>query len=193
MYTSITKDEQDLKLIDRIISGDQKACRMLIERHKSYAFTIAQRILDHQEEAEEAAQDAFIKALRSLSKFNREAKFSTWLYRIVFNTAVSYKRKRKVIKENIDDHQFSSMEAAGSLSSLHEEERQFYLQLAMNKLMPDDVTMLTLFYLKEFSLEEMEQVTGIAANTAKVKVHRARKRLAVELQKILKNEVRALL
>lgn len=179
-------------LADRIIAGDRKACGLLIERHKSYAFTIAQRILSHREEAEEATQDAFIKALRALDKFNREAKFSTWLYRIVFNTAISYKRQRKIQHEPIETFQAHRGDNH-NLVSMHHKERQKFLQQAMNKLMADDVTMLTLFYLKEFSLEEIEEITGIATNTAKVKIHRARKRLARVLQKLLKDEVNTLL
>lgn len=193
MSDNLAKDEKDFALIDRIIAGDQVACRILIDRHKSYAFTIAKRILINSQEAEEAAQDAFIKAIQSLRKFNRESKFSTWLYRIAFNTAVSYKRKQKIVPDSLDDYKLGQLGESGNAETLLDQERHAYLMQAMNNLLPDDVTMLTLFYLKEFSLEEIEQITGIAANTAKVKVYRARKRLAAELQKILKNEVKTLL
>lgn len=193
MIEPLSKNDQDMLLIDHILAGDQSTCALLIDRHKSYAFTIAQRILASREEAEEATQDAFVKALRALDNFNRQAKFSTWLYRIVFNTAISYKRKRKIKSEPLEDYIMYPIVTSNNLAAMQHKERQAYLQQAMNTLMLDDVTMLTLFYLKEFSLEEIEEITGIAANTAKVKVYRARKRLASALRKLLRNEVDTLL
>ena len=90
-------------LIDRILAGEQQLYAELVNRYKSYAFTIALKILENKPEAEEAAQDAFIKAFHHLANFNRESKFSTWLYRIAFNTAVSYKRKRKGTFQSIEN------------------------------------------------------------------------------------------
>src|SRR5690349_1965238 len=95
-------NDADLLIIDRILAGEQQLYATLVERHKRFAFTIALRILENRPEAEEAAQDAFIKAFHHLAGFNRQAKFSTWLYRIAFNTAVSYKRKRRHKFQSID-------------------------------------------------------------------------------------------
>lgn len=186
-------NETDLAILDRILTGDQSAYRALISRHKDYAFTVAYRILNHREEAEEAAQDAFMQAFRSLNSFNREAKFTTWFYRIVFNAALGRKRKNKVITEPIEDFQLAGLGLTDSTDNFRAQERHEHLQRALRNLSPDDVTMITLFYLKEFSLEEIEGITGIAANTAKVKIHRARKRLAEELSRSLKDEARSLL
>src|SRR6187431_3561703 len=90
-------------LLDRILAGDQQVYADLVDKHKSYAYTIALKILQNRPEAEEAAQDAFIKAYHHLSSFNRQSKFSTWLYRITFNTAISYKRKRKASFQSIEN------------------------------------------------------------------------------------------
>ncbi|MEL7005516.1 MAG: sigma-70 family RNA polymerase sigma factor, partial [Bacteroidota bacterium] len=99
-------------LIDLILNGDHKLFEKLVERHQSYAFTIALNVLKNKEDAEEAAHDSFLKAYKNLSKFNKEAKFSTWLYRIVFNTAVTYQRKKKVIKVDLTavEHNYSQDE-----------------------------------------------------------------------------------
>src|SRR5436190_11241235 len=94
--------DPDLHLIDRILAGDQQAFADLVDKHKRYALTIAFKILQHKPEAEEAAQDAFIKAYHHLAGFNRQSKFSTWLYRIVFNTAITYKRKHKNTFQDIE-------------------------------------------------------------------------------------------
>ena len=94
------REEHDL--ISRVLSGDEHAYRGLVDHYKRYAFTIALKILDNRAEAEEAAQDAFIKAFQHLRSFQRQSRFSTWLYRIVFNTAISYQRKRKAIYHDIE-------------------------------------------------------------------------------------------
>lgn len=173
-------------LIDRILAGEQQLYAELVNRHKSYAFTIALKILQNRPEAEEAAQDAFIKAFHSLAKFNREAKFSTWLYRIAFNTAISYKRKAKAIFQGIDNVQIAQPHEGEGHAEYDDKKR--FIELAMRKLNDADRLAVNLFYLQEFSLEEIAEITGMQANTAKVRIHRARLRLAGELKNILQQE-----
>ncbi|HET9054547.1 MAG TPA: sigma-70 family RNA polymerase sigma factor [Cyclobacteriaceae bacterium] len=173
-------------LIDRIIAGEQQVYAELVNRYKSYAFTIALKVLQNRPEAQEAAQDAFIKAFNNLPKFNREAKFSTWLYRIAFNTAISYKRKSKVIFQSVDSvHIARPNEGEGNTE--HDDKKRF-IELAMRRLNDADRLAVNLFYLQEFSLEEIAEITGMQANTVKVRIHRARQRLAEELKSILQKE-----
>jgi RNA polymerase sigma-70 factor (ECF subfamily) len=172
--------------IERILAGEQHLYAEMVDKYKSYAYTIAQKILQNRPEAEEATQDAFIKAFHHLAGFNRESKFSTWLYRIVFNTAISYKRKRRQQFQSIEN---TFIEYRGDAEGMLEKtDRKKYLNLAMEKLNEADRTALTLFYLQEFSLEEIAEITGMQANTAKVRIHRARQRLADELKNILNQE-----
>jgi RNA polymerase sigma-70 factor (ECF subfamily) len=179
-------NDPDHVIINQLLAGDREVYAVLVNKYKRYAFTIAQKILQNRPEAEEAAQDAFIKAYQHLAGFNRESKFSTWLYRIVFNTAISYRRKNR--------HQFQSIEntvieydqdADGMLEKI---DKKKYLNQALLKLSEADRAALTLFYLDEFSLEEIAEITGMQANTAKVRIHRARQRLADELKNILNKE-----
>lgn len=174
------------KIIDRVLAGEEGAYALLVNKHKSYAYTIALKIVRSSEEAEEVAQDAFIKAFQNLRKFNREAKFSTWLYRIVFNTAISYQRKSKMMKESIDIVKYTV--AAEETSGAENEDRKRYIKKALSAMSAADSTVITLFYLKELSLEEIGEITGMQTNAVKVKLHRARKKLAEELQKLLKKE-----
>ncbi len=189
----VQSNERDLAIIDRILSGDESAYRELINRHKDYAYTVAFRIVGNREDAQEIAQDAFMRAFRALDTFNREAKFTTWFYRIVFNGAVGFKRKHRMVTQDVEETTRTALGTAESGDIIKQLERQHYIGQAMEKLSPDDVTMITLFYLKEFTLEEIAEITGIAANTAKVKLHRARKRLAEELNRLLKGEAQSLL
>ena len=185
---------KDIALIDRILLGDKSAYSLLINRHKNYAFTVAFRILNSREDAEEVAQDAFMQAFSALKTFNRASKFTTWFYRIVFNAALMVKRKNQILGEDISQHtdnqQVSSFD---SLNDFQNEERNFFIQKALQELSADDVAMITLFYLKENSLEEISEITGISAETAKVKLHRARKRLAETMQKMMGKEVKSLI
>jgi RNA polymerase sigma factor (sigma-70 family) len=172
--------------IERILAGEQHLYAEMVDKYKSYAYTIAQKILQNRPDAEEATQDAFIKAYHHLKGFNQQSKFSTWLYRIVFNTAISYKRKNKQQFQGLEN---TFVEYRGeSEGMLEKTDRKKFLNLAMAKLNEADRTALTLFYLEEFSLEEISEITGMQANTAKVRIHRARLRLADELKNILNKE-----
>ncbi len=190
----VQSNERDLAIIDRILSGDKSAYRELTNRHKDYAYTVAFRIVGNREDAQEIAQDAFMRAFRALDTFSRDAKFTTWFYRIVFNAAVGFRRKYRMLTQDVEEtNPGAPGTASGSADQYRQLERQQYISMALEHLSPDDVTMITLFYLKEFTLEEIAGITGIPANTAKVKLHRARKRLADELNRMLKGEAHSLL
>jgi RNA polymerase sigma-70 factor (ECF subfamily) len=191
----VQSSEKDLALIDRILTGDALAYRELTNRHKDYAYTVAYRIVGNREDAQEIAQDAFLRAFKALDTFNREAKFTTWFYRIVFNAAVGFKRKHRLPTQDVEEthHAALGVTVTDSADAMKQRERQQYIEQALQHLSPDDVMMITLFYLKEFTLEEIAEITGIPANTAKVKLHRARKRLADELNRMLKGEAQSLI
>lgn len=183
----MTDNQSDLDIIHEVLEGDTSNYGLLVDRYKDYAFTIAIRVMNNAEDAEEVAQDAFIKAFRSLSKFNQEAKFTTWLYRIVFNTAVSYKRKQK--RDIVDSvEELPSSGFTTNVESLESADQKRFIALAIEQLLPIDATIITLYYLKELSLDEIMEITELTMSTLKVRLFRARKRLAKELKLILKNE-----
>ncbi|WP_238804848.1 RNA polymerase sigma factor [Emticicia aquatica] len=188
-------NQKDITLINRIRNGEKSAYKELINRHKDYAFTVAYRILNSREDAEEVAQDAFMQVFGALNAFNAESKFTTWFYRIVFNAALMQKRKKRILTDDIDasSEAFMMSNSNNSDEDLQKKERRKAIEKALQNLSADDVTMITLFYLKEQSLEEIAEITQISAETAKVKIHRARKRLAEEMKKMLKEEVKSLL
>lgn len=175
---------EENSLIDQILAGKKEAYARLVEAYKSYAYTIALKVLNNRPEAEEAAQDGFIKAFHYLKTFNRKARFSTWLYRIVFNTAISYKRKNKGVMESLEHHDQSSDQP----DALERDDKTVFIARAMAKLNEADRLAIQLYYIREFSLEEVAEMTGQRVNTLKVRVHRARQRLADELTRTLKGE-----
>ena len=174
------------------MAGEPSACRDLVDRHKQYAFTIAFRILRNRENAEEAAQDAFVQAFKNLPSFSRESKFTTWFYRIVFNAALMAKRRGKTPAQDLDTVHGIAAEG-GTADETKRHEQQFHIREALQRLQPQDAAILTLFYMREHSLEEIAEITGTSAGNAKVRLHRARQRMAVELDGLLKTEARDLL
>lgn len=188
-------NQKDINLLNRIRTGDKSAYAALINRHKDYAFTVAYRILNSREDAEEVAQDAFMQVFGALQSFNAESKFTTWFYRIIFNAALMQKRKNRVESVDIEtsSEAFLVSHSSDSAEDLRKNERKSAIQKALQNLSADDTVMITLFYLKELSLEEIAEITKISAETAKVKIHRARKRLAEEMKRLLKDEVKTLL
>jgi RNA polymerase sigma-70 factor (ECF subfamily) len=187
----------DIELITKTLSGDQSAYADLIRRHQRFVFTLAMRFAKNREDAEEIAQDCFIKAYRSLETFKRESKFTTWLYSIVYTTAMSALRKRRVDTTSIDDEetyiQIENTSSGFDVNDAEHRSRSFYLNQAIAQLMPDDATIITLFYKGEQSLEEIAQTLGIEANSVKVKLFRARQRLKEKLERNLKHEVKELI
>lgn len=186
----------DIELIQQTLAGNQAAYADLVKRHQRFVFTLALRFTKNREDAEEVAQDCFIKAYRSLSGFQQQSKFSTWLYSIVYTTAMTFLRKRRLDTSSIDDEAtFIQIEnkPAYDPNNVEDKSRSFYLNQAIEQLLPDDATIITMFYKGEQSLEEIAQVLGIEANTVKVKLFRARQRLKDKLERNLKHEVNELI
>lgn len=187
----------DIELIDQTLTGNQAAYADLVKRHQRFVFTLALRFAKNREDAEEIAQDCFIKAYRSLSAFQRQSKFSTWLYSIVYTTAMTFLRKKRVDIDSIDDEntyiQLENSSSSHDINSAENKSRSYYLNQAITQLMPDDAAIITLFYMGEQSLDEIGKTLGIEANTVKVKLFRARQRLKEKLEHNLKHEVKELI
>ncbi|WP_317169368.1 RNA polymerase sigma factor [Mucilaginibacter humi] len=169
----------------------------LVKRHQRFVFTLAMRFTKSREDAEEVAQDCFIKAYRSLDTFKQESKFSTWLYSIVYTTAMTSLRKKRVDTSSINDEetyiQIENVSSGFDTNNVEHKSRSFYLNQAIEQLTTDDATIITLFYKGEQSLEEIAQTLGIEANSVKVKLFRARQRLKEKLERNLKHEVKELI
>jgi len=187
----------DTELITQSLAGNQAAYADLMKRHQRFVFTLALRFAKGREDAEEIAQDCFVKAYRSLANFNGESKFSTWLYSIVYTTAMTFLRKKRVDTSSIDDEntyiQLENQSGAMDNNIAEQKSRSFYVNQAIEQLLPDDAMIITLFYKGEQSLDEIGQAMGMEPNTVKVKLFRARQRLKEKLERTLKNEVNELI
>jgi RNA polymerase sigma-70 factor (ECF subfamily) len=184
----------DIEIISAVLSGNQQAYAQIVQRHKAFVFTLVLRYIKSREDAEEVAQDVFIKAYRALADFKGASKFSTWLYTIVNTTCISFLRKRKLETHSLDNEKlFESIENRDSGMNANQIEQKSKLAMvtgAIKLLNPDDAEIITLFYKGEQSLEEIAQVLGIEANAVKVRLHRARTRLKEKMQKHFAAEVK---
>ena len=189
--------ETDLELINSVLTGNTHNYAVLVKRHQRFVFTLALRFAKNREDAEEIAQDCFIKAYKALGTFKQTAKFSTWLYTITYTTAMTYLRKKKLEATSIDGNeqvlQIANPHHAFDADTIEKKSTYKYLNEAINLLLPDDAAIITLFYKAEQSLEEIGQSLAMEPNTVKVKLHRARHRLKEKLQFLLKEEVKELI
>lgn len=183
------------KWIERILAGDTQSFSCLVAKYEKMAYTIAFRILENHEEAEEAVQDAFVKMYRALSGFHFDSKFSTWFYRIVYRTALTAQRQQRMFvnyEEAVPvDLSYDEVESAASL--LEREDRKEVIARVLKKLPADEALLLTLFYLEECSVEEIRKITDLGTSNIKVKLFRGRKRFYETLQDIMKYETADLL
>lgn len=172
--------KDDRYYIEKVLEGDATAFAALVDKHKDNAFTLAYRITGNREEAEEIAMDAFVKVYRSLGSFRNESKFTTWLYRIVHNESISALRKKQPETAPLDEHileNYSEDQIHENLSALDEEQQQWRIRHALEKLSPEDNLLVTLFYLDDQSVGEISEITGLSQSNIKVRLHRTRKKL----------------
>lgn len=178
------KFKDDNEAIERVLSGDVAAYASLITNHKNLVFSIVLKIVNNREDAEEISQDVFLKAYQSLNTFERKSKFSTWLYRIAYNAAVSKTRKKRLEMVAIEDSvisNYSTDEVSLNMYEIDENYRQVVLGKALDRLPREDNLLITLFYKNENSIEDISHITGLSESNVKVRLHRIRKKLYDEM------------
>lgn len=179
----------DSLLIRQVLAGNTAAYSLLVARHQSLAFHIAYKLLRHRQMAEEATQDAFLKAYRNLTGFQGEAKFSTWLYRIVYTTAISYARRKQLLTSSLSDDNATidyslADDARTQLQTLTHNDQKVYLEAALATLPPDEALLITLYYQHEHTVEEISQIVNLGKANIKVKLLRIRRKLYAALHSL---------
>jgi RNA polymerase sigma-70 factor (ECF subfamily) len=184
----------DNEIISRVLKGEQNAYAELVNRYQAYVFTLTLRMIKSREDAEEVAQDVFIKAYRSLADFRGESKFSTWLYTIANTTSITFLRKKKLDVHSLDNEkvfEVADSKDSGLRANLVEQKsRVNMVNEAIAMLSPDDAEIITLFYKAEQNLEEISRILRLETNTVKVRLHRARTRLKEKMEKNFSEEVK---
>lgn len=193
-----TVHDEDIDLVRRVLTGDKTAFRSLVERYQNYVFSVAVTITKNREEAEEIAQDVFVKVFKQLGSFQQRSQFSTWLYTIAYRTSLDHVRRKRLHTEPIEREDGQALPIADDLEAgpagqLQQHDLQDLLQAALKQLDPTDAALLQLYYFKERSVREITEITGLSASNVKTRLFRLRNQLKEVLSQRLNQEIEDLL
>jgi RNA polymerase sigma-70 factor (ECF subfamily) len=194
----VTSSGDDALLIKAFQKGEKKAFDQLVIRHKDRIFNLCYRFLGDYDEANDSAQEAFVKAYESLNAFRLESAFSTWLYRIAVNAcknklgSSAYKAKRKTVSLENPGHPSDEplpMEipngAPSPLDRMEEKEKRALVQRALDTLPTEFKMVVTLRDVEGLSYEDIAETTGLNLGTVKSRIARGRTDLRNRLRGVL--------
>lgn len=169
------------KILKKAIAGDKNALSVLVDKYKDIAFNLAISIVRDEEDAKDITQDSFLKVLENIGSFRNESKFSTWLYRIVYNLSIQCIRNKKKMDpiENV-----SHILTETSSDTLETHEKNQIIKNALNILDGNERLIVTLFYLGEKSIKEIKEITSLSLSNIKVILYRSRKKMTENLEKL---------
>jgi len=182
----------DRELVRRAQKEDKEAFEELIRRHTNRVFAVASGILHRREDVEDISQQVFVKAYFSLKRFDQRAAFSTWLYKITVNECWDLLRKRKVrplvYEADLSEEQAKQLAASDQGAPERPDVRESLearqqVAMLLEGLDERDRTMLVLKEVEGFAIEEIAQVLDLNANTVKVRLFRARKKIVSRVGK----------
>jgi RNA polymerase sigma-70 factor, ECF subfamily len=165
-------------LVKRSIRGDERAFALLVDRYKAMLFSMSYRLLGDSGLAEDAAQESFIKAYAALSGFRGQSKFSSWLYRICYNTCISMLRRRK---PSVELDEAMSVSIAGPADNFQREDARQAIEVELKGLPDGPRQLLTLYHLNDLSYEEIAKLVRKPMGTVKAEIHRGRQMLRERL------------
>jgi RNA polymerase sigma-70 factor (ECF subfamily) len=174
--------DADARLVERFLRGDAGAFETLFRKHQSYAFNVAYGLLGNAEDAADVTQEAFLRVHRNMERFRGDSSFTTWLYRVVVNLAITELRRRTrsrtLLMEDIAPPEaWRAEEESAEMPVLHleiDEEREM-VQRVLRHLPPDYRAVLVLRHFQQLAYDEMCQVLGLTMSQVKTRLHRARK------------------
>ena len=182
----------DRELVRRAQAGNKEAFEELVRRHQHRVFAVAGGILRRREDVEDIAQQVFVKAFFSIKRFDQRAAFSTWLYKITVNECWDLLRKKKVrplvYESDLSEEQAQQFAASERLDSGAQDisdklEAQQQVELLLQDLDERDRMMLILKEVEGFAIEEIAEILDLNANTVKVRLFRARRRVVNQVRK----------
>ena len=175
------------ELIQQAIIGNQQAFKFLVKKYERLVFHIAGRLIGRQDDLEDLCQDVFVKVFKKLPSFRSDSKLSTWIATIAYREALNHINKKKIVTEEFKleilplDYESCSKINPENIS-IKEEQKQLLLKSI--RCLPEKYkTILNMFYLEEFSIKEIEEITNMPEGTIKNYIFRARTLLKEELLK----------
>jgi RNA polymerase sigma-70 factor (ECF subfamily) len=182
----------DQHYIQKTLQGDTNAFSILIDRYQNLVYTVVLRVVKVKEEAEEVAQDTFLKAFESLEGYRGESKFSTWIYSIAYRKALDRVRKNSRMKpvELVEDITEKNVETIdNALHFLEQKERNDTIRRCIAELPEKEAAIITLYYFEDQSVREISAITNLTEDNIKVKLYRSRKKLFSLLKQFVLPEI----
>jgi len=165
------------QLIKDILNGQTQHFGYFLNTYSSFVYSLISQLVPNPEDAEELTEDTFIKAFDTLSHFQGKSKFSTWIFRIAYNKAISFTRKKKILFEDKQLDNVSIAEADHLLFIEDSTEKVKKLQQCITLLKDEEIALIHLFYYQKYELKEIAEILDISTNTVKVRLFRVRKKL----------------
>ena len=169
------------EVLKKAIAGDKSALTILVDKYKDIAFNLAISIVKDEEDAKDITQDSFLKVLENIENFRNESKFSTWLYRIVYNLSIQFVRNKRKM-DSIENVSYSLTEISSDTMESHEKNQ--IIKSSLDTLDENERLIVTLFYLGEKSIKEIKEITSLSVSNIKVILHRSRKKMTKNLEKM---------
>jgi len=180
--------------INKVLEGDYNSFRYFVKTYQKFAYSISFSILKERTLAEEVVQDSFIKAWKQLKSFRKDSKFQTWFGRIVINESLRAAKKEGNGIAVLNENPITEVEVLNdSLAAICLAEQRHYIEIVFEKLSPSESLALELYYLKEFSIEEIMEITDWSESKTKMLLLRGRKSFYSYLSKVLRTEVKDIL
>ncbi len=173
----------DTEIVSRARSGSRTAFEELVRRYQGKSMRLALGMLNNREDAEEAVQDAFVRAYRSLNAFREDARFSTWLYRILVNVCRSRRRRKQntvdvsAVEDRYDRRLLRNDGEEFSGGTIAPKMMSEYVEDALNSLSTRYRSVISLFYMEEFTVSEIAHILMISESSVKVRLYRGRMQL----------------
>ena len=192
--TPTTQDDTDQELVRRVQAGDQTAFNLLVLKYQHRVLKLVGRFVNDPAEAEDVAQEAFLKAYRALASFRGDSAFYTWLYRIAINTAKNalVSQRRRPVDFDLDlqdpeqyDRQAKLKEADTPEGALLTDEIRAVVEQAMEELPEDLRTAIVLRELEGLSYEEIAEAMDCPVGTVRSRIFRAREAIDRKLKPLL--------
>ncbi|MCX2452044.1 RNA polymerase sigma factor [Pedobacter sp. PLR] len=190
------RDRNEDHFLKQAILGEREGFEYLVRIYQNLAYTVAIKICGNSEDAEEVVQDAFMKAFNALANFRSASKFSTWLYRIVYHTALTKKSTRRMSSEELNEESGATgylLDEKKEFGALVHADRKKYLNLALGQLSEEERIVVTLHYLGEKSTSEIGEILDLGKSAIKMRLMRGRKKLEESLKGLLREELKDLL